>query len=239
MEPSVACSVNMEHILIGIDRDGTMLCDTGKYPGSKDHPLDQFELMPGVAEGIALLRSIPCTDVKLVMVSNQSGPARGKVDITGVEQSNARVKELLQEKGVVLDGVYYCAHVPQLYVDSTRKKYGPDVLINKEFVAECRDYKPMTGMIEKAAKDFWHVPPEQCLIYVIGDRMDADIEMARRARGIGVFVPSDVKDHSDTDKANAFAKEHPGTIYVAKDFADGAKWICKDIASRKLKNGGA
>jgi len=229
----------MERILIGIDRDGTMLFDTGKYPGSKDHPLDKFELMPGVAEGIALLRGIPDADVKLVMVTNQSGPARGKVDIAGVEQSNARVKELLREKGVALDGVYYCAHVPASYVASTKKKYGDAVFINPDFVAECRDYKPHTGMIEKAAKDFWNVPPEKCLVYVIGDRVDADIEMARRAKGIGVFVPSDVKEHNNVREAHAFAKENPGKVYVAKDFADGAKWICADIAHRHMNNGRA
>jgi D-glycero-D-manno-heptose 1,7-bisphosphate phosphatase len=229
----------MERILIGIDRDGTLLFDTGKYPGSNMHPLDQFQLMPGVVEGIKHLRGIPDADVKLVMVTNQSGPARCKMDITAVERANARVVELLKEQDVSLDGVYYCAHVPDAYVVKTREKYGIDVPFNEKFFAECRDYKPMTGMIEKAAKDFWHIAPELCRVYVIGDRVEADIELALRAKGTGVFVPSDVKDHSDIKQAHALAKENPDKVYVAKDFADGAKWICADIARRHANNGRA
>ena len=145
-----------------------------------------------------------------------------------MDRSNARIIALLGNEGVSLDGVYYCPHVSAEYVAKTKAKYGNDVFINPDFVRECREYKPMTGMIEKAVKDIWHSPaePAHCRIYVIGDRVDADIELARRAKGIGVFVPSDVKDHSSLAEAHAFQKEHPESIiYVAKSFVDGASWI--------------
>lgn len=213
----------MEQILIGIDRDGTLLKDEGKYPGSAEHPIESFELLPGVIDGIKLLRQIP-GDVKLVMVTNQSGPARQKMDIATVERSNAHVQELLKQHGVSLDGIYYCPHVTPEYEAQCEKEHKP---IDHSFVNNCRDRKPMTGMIEKAVYDFWHVPaePAHCKIYVIGDRIDADIDMARRAKGIGIFVPSDVKDHSSMAMAHDYKKQHPDSIYIAKNFKDGASWI--------------
>jgi histidinol-phosphate phosphatase family protein len=213
----------MEQILIGIDRDGTLLKDEGKYPGSKDHPIDTFELLPGVADGIKLLRQIP-GDVKIVMVTNQSGPACYKMDVRTVEQSNARVHELLKAQGASLDGIYYCPHVTHDYAAACAKENKP---IDASYVSDCRDRKPMTGMIEKAVYDFWKKPaePAYCKIYVIGDRVDADIEMARRAKGVGIFVPSDVKDHSSMTMAHEFKKQHKDSIYIAKNFLDGANWI--------------
>lgn len=213
----------MEQILIGIDRDGTLLKDEGKYPGSAEHPIDTFELLPGVVDGIKLLRAISPA-VKLVMVTNQSGPARKKMDIATVERSNARVQELLKQQGVSLDGIYYCPHVTHDYAAKCEQDHKP---IDASFVQDCRDRKPYTGMIEKAVFDFWHVPaePAHCRIYVIGDRIDADVEMARRAKGIGVFVPSDVKDHSSMAEAHDYKKHYPDSIYIAKNFKDGASWI--------------
>jgi HAD superfamily hydrolase (TIGR01662 family) len=224
----------MERILISIDRDGTLIKDSGDYPGSDDYPLERFELMPGVAEGLKLLRTIPGADVKIVMVTNQSGPVRGKISGTPeeVRRKIGRANEyinnaLLKPNGVKLDGMYYCEHAPQSYVDCVRKDYGPDVPINPDFVMECRDWKPMTGLIERAVSDFWKKPaePAHCKVYVIGDRVPVDIELARRAKGVGVFVPSDVKKHSRVQEAYDFQKLHPDKIYIAKGFMDGALWI--------------
>lgn len=209
----------MKSVLIHFDRDGTLIVDPGNFPGSREYPASQIQLMPGVVEGLRLLRE-KLPESKLVIATNQSGVARRKISAQDIEQVNARVQELT---GNAFDGVYYCEHVPQSYVDDVRQRKG-DVPLDFSFVKDCPDYKPGTGMLEKAAKDVLGRKLHECAHYVVGDR-GSDVQTALNAGGIGVFVPSDEKTRSHAGEAEVLAKTHPGRVLIADNFLHAVQLI--------------
>jgi len=87
-----------------IDRDGTINYDTNYV----NHP-DQLKLLPGAAEGIQLLNQ---NEILTVVVSNQSGVARGYLTIKTLEMIHRRLKVLLKRQTASLDAVYYCPYHP-------------------------------------------------------------------------------------------------------------------------------
>jgi histidinol-phosphate phosphatase family protein len=86
-----------------LDRDGTIIVDVG-YPRDPD----RVQLLPGAAEA---LRSLAAR-AALVIVSNQSGLARGRFTRAEADAVHARVVELLAAAGVTLAGAHYCWHGP-------------------------------------------------------------------------------------------------------------------------------
>ncbi len=93
--------------VVFLDRDGTVNVDH-EYVASPS----QVELVPGAAEGIALLRK---EGFSIVIVSNQSGIARGFMSLKDVEAVNQRVIELLAEEApdALVDRVLICPHRPE------------------------------------------------------------------------------------------------------------------------------
>lgn len=106
-----------------LDRDDTLIVDTG-YPRDPD----AVTLVPGAA---AALRVLP-PDVALVIVSNQSGIARGIITPAEADAVAARVAALFAAEGVTFAAMYRCPH-------------GPD--------DGCRCRKPAPGMLLDAAHD--------------------------------------------------------------------------------------
>lgn len=138
-----------------LDRDGTLNVEKHYLsdPG-------ELELMPGVAEGLKLLRS---HGFRLVVISNQSGIGRGIVSRDVVEAIHARLRELLRRQGVELDGIYYCPHSPE---------------------QNCSCRKPNPAMIYQAAKDLDFNPGES---FVVGDKR-SDVEMGKQANAVTILV---------------------------------------------------
>lgn len=106
-----------------LDRDGTLIVDTG-YP--RDPEL--VEVIPGA---IAALAAMPA-DVALVMVTNQSGLARGKITVAEADAVQARCEALFATGGVRFAGSYRCPH-------------GPD--------DGCGCRKPQPGLLRQAAAE--------------------------------------------------------------------------------------
>ena len=111
---------------IFLDRDDTLIED----PGYINHP-DQVKLIAGVPEALIELKEL---GYKLIVVSNQSGIARGMVTEKVLGQIHDRLKELLAEKGVFLDQIYFCPYHPDGAIekyrkDSDRRKPGPGMLL--------------------------------------------------------------------------------------------------------------
>jgi len=88
------------HKAVFLDRDGTIIYDTG-YP--KDPEI--IRLMPGVPEALSLIKQ---KGFKLIIVSNQSGIGRGILTENDVDRINERILLLLNLKGISIDGIYYC-----------------------------------------------------------------------------------------------------------------------------------
>ncbi|MHC4641689.1 MAG: D-glycero-beta-D-manno-heptose 1,7-bisphosphate 7-phosphatase [Planctomycetota bacterium] len=99
---------------IFLDRDGTIIDD----PGYLSHP-EQVNLLDGAAEALVELRAM---GYKLVIVSNQSGIARGILSEEDLEGIHDRLRQLLTEKGAYLDQIYYCPYHPDGVVSKYRKE---------------------------------------------------------------------------------------------------------------------
>lgn len=114
---------------IFLDRDNTIIDD----PGYINDP-GQVKLLPGAVETLSQLRSM---GYMLVIISNQSGVARGIVTEEVLGLIHQRLKELLGKENVFLDGIYYCPFHPDGVVPEYTKQ------------SDCR--KPAPGMILRAA----------------------------------------------------------------------------------------
>lgn len=116
----------MPNKAIFLDCDGTLIED----PGYINHP-DQVRLLDGVPEALIELKAL---DYKLIVVSNQSAIARGIVSEKILGQIHDRLKQLLTEKGVQLDKIYYCPYhpdgvVPKYRKESSLRKPNPGMLL--------------------------------------------------------------------------------------------------------------
>ncbi|MDF1543894.1 MAG: HAD-IIIA family hydrolase [bacterium] len=145
-----------------VDRDGTIIAE--KHFLSDP---EQVEVLPGSVEGLKKLSAAGC---KIVIVSNQSGVARGYFDVSQAERVNARLLEILQQAGVSVDGLYFCPHYP----DGNQPEYARR--------CDCR--KPSVGMVETAARQ---LRLDLRSSYVIGDKMD-DCNLALAMGGRPLLV---------------------------------------------------
>ncbi|KPK89655.1 hypothetical protein AMJ80_09465 [bacterium SM23_31] len=138
-----------------LDRDGTISYEIGFIDRVED-----FKLYPYSAESLAALRSM---DFKIVIVTNQSGIARGFFQESRVMEINDRMHTLLKNEGVTIDGIYYCPHSPEGIV--------------AEYVKECTCRKPDIGMIKKAETE---LNLDLSSSIIVGDKL-TDIECGHNA----------------------------------------------------------
>jgi D-glycero-D-manno-heptose 1,7-bisphosphate phosphatase len=89
-----------------LDRDGTIVEDPGFL-----HEPEKVTLLPGAAEAIRRLNE---AGYRVVIVTNQSGIARGRYTVADYEAVQRRLGELLAAKGARIDGAYFCPHHPLL-----------------------------------------------------------------------------------------------------------------------------
>ena len=120
---------------IFLDRDGTI----NKYVGFLRN-IDDFELLPGVAEAI---KRINVSGYLAIVTTNQPVIARGELTVPQLQEIHNKMETLLGSEGA-LDAIYYCPHHPH-------KGYEGEV---PELKIECDCRKPKPGMMVKAADDF-------------------------------------------------------------------------------------
>ncbi|GAG48670.1 unnamed protein product, partial [marine sediment metagenome] len=121
----------MTSTAVFLDRDGTIVEDLG-YIGEPE----QLRLIPGAADA---LRRFSREGYLVVVVSNQSGVARGLFDEADLSRVHARLEALLAECGASLDGAYYCPYLSG--AEATVEAYRRE--------SELR--KPAPGMLLQAA----------------------------------------------------------------------------------------
>lgn len=129
-----------------LDRDGTLIVER-RY--LKDPEF--VELTPGAADTLIEARRLGWG---AVVVSNQSGVARGLLTVADVAAVNRRTIAALGEFGAVVDGIYVCPHGPNDGCD-------------------CR--KPAPGLVSRAAAELGFDPAEAI---VVGDKM-SDLALGR------------------------------------------------------------
>ena len=123
-----------------------------------------LRLIPRAAEAVRLINE---SGLLAVVVTNQSGVARGYFTEPVLKDVHKRMKLLLKAEGAHIDKIYYCPHHPEVGLP--------------EYLLDCGCRKPGTGMIEAAAKDF-RIDVKGS--YVVGDKI-IDIELAHNHRGHG------------------------------------------------------
>lgn len=121
-----------------LDRDGTINVDKGFV-----YRIEDFEFLPGAVEGLKLLQD---AGYLLVIITNQSGIARGYYTEADFHKLNDWMLAELRTYGVEIDSVYYCPHLP-----STDELVVPEL---KEYRVSCTCRKPQIGLFEKAVVDF-------------------------------------------------------------------------------------
>lgn len=114
-----------------LDRDGTINVDKEYLYKAED-----FEFLPGAVEGLCALKA---AGYLLVVVTNQSGIARGYYTEDDYLRLEAWFLERMRSLGAAVDAVYHCPHLPDAAVSRYRMECG------------CR--KPSLGMFEKAIQD--------------------------------------------------------------------------------------
>jgi D-glycero-D-manno-heptose 1,7-bisphosphate phosphatase len=182
-----------------MDRDGTM----NEQMGYINH-LSRFIIIPGVPEAVRLLNE---KGFYAVVVSNQSGVARGYFPIDLVDRVHEKLRISLKEEGAEVDGVFYCPHYPQGLLP--------------EYCFDCDCRKPKTGLLEQAREKL-DVDMERS--YVIGDR-HTDIEFARNAGLKGILVKTGY-GRGEIDYILPRIDLKPA--YIAVDLLDAVQWILKE-----------
>ena len=144
-------------LAVFLDRDGTIIEDAGflREPSG-------VHLLPGAASAI---RQLNQHEFVVVVVTNQSGIARGLVTLEEYNATEGRVDELLTAEGARLDAHYFCPHLPELS--------GP---------CDCR--KPGSLLYRQAAERFGIDLPRS---WWVGDRV-RDVLPAESLGGRGILV---------------------------------------------------
>ena len=145
-----------------LDRDGVINRDIGYL-----HRWEDFEFLPGVLPG---MRQLHEAGYALVIVTNQSGIARGFYSETDYEALTRKLRGAMAANGSPASGIYHCPHHPQGTVAGLAQD------------CDCR--KPRPGMLLRAANELGLSLAESIMV---GDKL-ADAQ-AGRAAGVGrVFL---------------------------------------------------
>jgi D-glycero-D-manno-heptose 1,7-bisphosphate phosphatase len=158
-----------------------------------NHPA-RFRMFPSAPAAIRRLNEV---GLAVVVVSNQSGVARGYFPEALVLEVNELMQSALAKEGARLDGIYYCPHSPADGCD-------------------CR--KPNIGMMRRAERD---LGLQASGSYVVGDRY-GDMEMAFRADAHAILVRSGYGLGEWTWHRQEWSRQ---PAFVAEDLAGAVDWI--------------
>jgi D-glycero-D-manno-heptose 1,7-bisphosphate phosphatase len=172
---------------IFLDRDGTVVVERGYLSDPAG-----VELERAVAPSLARLQNAGWL---LVLVTNQSGIARGYFSEQQAVRVNEAVCTLLCAQGVLLDGIYLCPHGPTEGCD-------------------CR--KPAPGLLLKAARE---LNIDLVRSFLVGDKR-SDLEAANRAGSMGILVATGYGE-ADRDWATASGYAVVDTLAEAADLIIG------------------
>jgi len=179
-----------------MDRDGTI----NEQMGYINDP-SRFILLPNVIEGIGLLNQ---NKFLSIVVSNQSGVARDYFPLELVHEINQYLEKQLGEKGVKIDGIFFCPHHPKAELESYR--------------LECDCRKPKTGLIDQACQVF---DIDLSRSFVVGDRY-SDIEMGHRLNLRSILVET---GYGLGEKKYVLPKKRRQPDHIARDLLGAVRWI--------------
>lgn len=186
------------HKVVFIDRDGTINPDPNGYISSPK----QFELFPFCAQAIRIFNNL---NYKVVVVTNQSGIARGYYDFSQLEKIHDKMLTLLRNEGAYIDDILVSPYHPQGVIE-------PYNVVHE-------DRKPSTGLLKQyfKSKNFFTSKS-----YVIGDK-DSDMKLANNfhLKSILVLTGYGKKTFNERAKLSIFPN------YVVDNLLTAAKLLQK------------
>ncbi|MBP7032785.1 MAG: HAD family hydrolase [Syntrophobacterales bacterium] len=182
-----------KHAAVFLDRDGTMNEEVNYLSR-----MEQLRLYPQTVEAI---RMVNAAGMKAVVVTNQSGIARGYFTEDFVRSVHDRINELLAPGGARIDGFYVCPHHPV---------YGEGI-----YKQDCECRKPKPGMLLRAAAE---LNVDLSRSYMIGDMLK-DIETGKKLGVKGILVRTGYG-------SNIVRTDMPA--YIAEDILEAVRWILED-----------
>lgn len=187
-----------------LDRDGNVCEDVG-YLGDPS----KLSVFPYAAEAV---RRINESSMLAILVTNQSGVARGLFGEDAVLRVHDRLERELARGGARLDGIYYCPHHPTIGQPPYRQS------------CECR--KPRPGMLVRAAADH-DIDLSQS--FVVGDKY-SDVRLAHEAGARAVLVRTGYgRGEWEYDRATwPRQPEH-----VAETLEDAVEWILDEAGKEQ------
>ena len=187
-----------------LDRDGTLNKEVNYL-----HKVENFEWVPGAPEAVKRLNEL---GVPVLVVTNQSGVARGYFEEEDVEQLHAFMEEELGKIGATIDAFYYCPYHPNREVEEYRA------------LSHCR--KPNPGMFEEAIRE-WSVDPARS--FVVGDK-HSDL-LPGNELGMTTFL---VRTGHDVPEGNAVHDHRVDGVSAAVDVIrreiEGLNASCRRIS---------
>lgn len=177
-----------------LDRDGTIIEEAG-YPDR----LDRILFFPFSVDAV---RTLNHAGFAVVVVTNQSGIARGIVPESFVGEAHEHIAERMRAGGARIDAFYYCRHHPD----------APDAALRGP--CDCR--KPQPGLLRRAAAE---LGLDLTRSFIVGDRWQ-DVAAGQPVSVRGVLVRTGVGREQE-QRADARVA---GTL-VVDDLAAAAAWI--------------
>lgn len=198
-----------------LDRDGTVSEEIGYI-----HPADlpRYALLPRTAEGIKRLRDAGWL---VVVLTNQSGVARGYFPASQVDAVHARMRELLAGQGAAVDGVYYCPHHPEPAAPADNGQLPPGRVAARpvpELCFDCDCRKPKAGLALRAAAELGISLADS---WMVGDK-GADLGLAKNAGLKGGILVRTGYGEGTLEKLTAKGE---APKHVAADLVEAAELI--------------
>jgi D-glycero-D-manno-heptose 1,7-bisphosphate phosphatase len=179
-----------------LDRDGTVNEEVGYMTD-----LTKLRLIRGAG---AAIRQLNDSGFLVVLVTNQSGVARGFFPESLVREAHERLDEMLRTEGARIDAFYYCPHHPTAG--------------NSHYTRDCDCRKPRTGLIERAVRD---LDIDVSRSYMVGDKW-SDIELGHRAGVRAILVQS---GFAADDAGNRRTDGTQDPDLFAHSLTEAADWI--------------
>lgn len=189
-------SAQLKGVTVFLDRDGTLNRDSGYVKAA-----EELELFPDTAESVARMNR---AGARVVVITNQSGIARGIITTTTLEAIHDRLRTLLETGGAVLDGIYYCPHHP-------------------DDGCPCR--KPQRTLVDRAAAD---LGLDLSLAYVVGDQK-LDMELARKVGARAVLVTT---GPTSLQALVSLEEEGQPPDHRAAGLSEAVEWLLQDVQRR-------
>jgi D-glycero-D-manno-heptose 1,7-bisphosphate phosphatase len=184
-----------------LDRDGTIIEDVG-YIGRRE----QVAFYPWSVDAV---RSLNAAGLVVVVITNQSGVARGYFTELEVQRVHEYVTSVIEEGGARIDAYYYCPHHP----DGTVSRYA--------LRCDCR--KPGPGLVQRASRDLGLDPAHS---FVVGDKW-LDIGLAQAVGARGVLVRT---GYGAQEEARPQTNLKPDV--VVDNVVAAASWILRQLDDR-------